>query len=261
MKYIIPMILLTSFIVLLILGLAPIDLRDDLVLEASSVHDSYLTEIGLNPHEFSNKEKETIYNYELTFLQRSTMVDYITPSINRYVYERNWQIHKMLVRNRTPEIAFQAYLFQDPEEKFHIIVSYERYHNITGNHFFTISHSDEFTLDFESQYLSLEYNDSEYVIGGSGYQTEDLLDGYRLMSYNLKQYFKNPVTKGFYHFYLRPNNNAFTPSYVNLELSMYQDATVSMSETIVLGFNGFRNNPNNPKWIPQAIGITYIKED
>lgn len=261
MKFIIPTILLTSFIVLLLSGLAPIDLRDDLVIEASSAHDSYLTEIGLDPNQFSNKEKETIAQYELTLLQASTVVDYITPSINRYVYERNWQIHNMLVRNRTPEISFQAYLFQDPTEQFHIIVSYERYHNLTGNHFFTISHSDEFTLEFESQFLSLEYNDTEYVIGGSGYQTEHLLGGYRLMTFQLKQYFKNPVTKGFYHFYLRPNNQLFVPSYVNLELSMYQDATTPMSETLVLGFNGFRNNPNNPKWIPQAIGITYIKED
>ncbi|MBU1093506.1 MAG: hypothetical protein KKH01_03495 [Firmicutes bacterium] len=250
---------ISSLTLLCILALVPIQLDGNLIYLQDETNDQYVTDQGLNSDDFSHIEKSLIFNDDLQYLAKSTSVDFIVSSVNPYVFSRDWSFTGSLEYDSTSIIIPNSYLFIDSDDFYHILITFEFPSRYANNHLLNLSYSEHIEFQLEQYGMILKYKDREFMTLEST-SSQIAQDGfYEIYNPGFTQYFKNPTCRGYYYFKLVPIDT-YEISVVSLTANFFERQE-PQTDIILLGFSGFRPNPNQVIYIPQTIDLFYIKED
>lgn len=248
-----------SLVILLTFFLIPIKLDTEKIIKQNLSNDELVSNMGLDPSKLLHSQKKIIKSENLSYLREFKEDSLIAESVNPYLFQRTWSVDRFLLDYEGDStIDTAAYLFIDPEGNYHVMYNY-RFKLLKNDHnHFTLDFSRHHNLQLVNYETYLIYKDKEYYSDVS-YNFNLNEKKFFMPIPHFSQYFKYPSISGFYHFQFL-NIGEYESSFFSLVIKTY-DYVQKQNNHIVLGFNSFRNNPNDLiRYVPTSLSIIY-KED
>lgn len=261
MKKLLIIIIIASIFFLGIIYFTPINLDEASIVYSDHTYDDYLESMDLDLDDFLNEQRKIIYNNNLEFLDAFTKINYVNRSSNPLVFSRDWGTSMYLDYDRDSSIEVKAFLFRNEENHHHIMINFtyplDNSTDLTDD-YLQIRTSKNYQGGLKDNQMYLIYKDNQYkhFYYPTNYDYKEMKIALPKVSFT--QYFKYPQPKGFIYFEYRPVEDYHAEIFECI-IDIY-DFYYQTNEEYTLGFNSFRNMPNE-KYIPDSLKITYIKEE
>ncbi|MDD4077795.1 MAG: hypothetical protein PHT03_07480 [Bacilli bacterium] len=259
MQKFVSIIALVSLLGLIIIYFQPFKLSNEAIVETDDYYDNCIKDMKLDSDDLLNAQKKIIIDNSLTLLKKFSNTNFIEDSFNPYVFERNLSNYSKLDYQSAPVIKAQGMLFLDKSNNYHIMINYLSPCNITGVDYLELKFSNHYQLSLLNHQTYLIYKNREYLDSTTSPNNDFNLYQFAIPNPKFRQYFKHPIVSGFYHFKLEAEAG-YESTILSFIINIYNQRIIN-HEGVILGFNNFRSNPNEIRYIPRSLNVLYLKED
>ncbi len=232
-----------------------------LAITSNDTYDSYFDEQGLDNSEYTPTQKMQIYEYDYQYLTDYINTDYISPSSNPIIFERNWTISSEVDWRNESDFDPDVQLFFDGYHYLTMITFTMPYSVNTAKPeigYIGVGYSNNFSFSFWYT-ISVVTEGNEYRLTSESLTlSEDtsMIPIYQnIRSINMLKY-----PELIYTFFCTAtptiDNDLDEDMYFSVDLDFYIKDT-SSEETILIGFNEFSGSTDSNKYTVSRKSVQY----